>query len=490
MKIKIKDINGNWVWYDTETKQTTSAEVQQGTIRNNAVKSVGADTSTKRGRVMAAHNQTQSYNRRQYKVHNYADQTTRLKQKQQTVSIDKQWEPTINQTDYTPNVEAPMIPYTPLEEMYIGTKILDLPFKFGNKAVQYGLGRYGSKFGWNEAQQSARNKILSDVFDRQSQKLIIPQTTTLQYLTQKFNPITTPNEEGALTFFQRKPSKISSAERMGIPKGERNQQQNDITSRFLKFVNGDGNPITPAMPRTQAELELYGYLKGAGIDMDKISLKDIRTALKLREQELMSSGKSFSYQQPVTSRAEIIHSVDNGAKTGYISLVKPFQSGENFNQEMWEQYISNPRKHGLGISMVENSTQVHPEQYNEIQHGIQERLTNSAIDVAKQQGYEGVVSGEALLSPEKTIKMYPKYKHKRLLDENGRYHWQDHNPGMAEQNGPVYMLEQPTYETITKSQVFNPRIIDKNGKMKINWGKGATLFNSIASPLTLYYATK
>ena len=60
MKIKIKDINGNWVWYDTEIKQTTSAEVQQGTIRNDAVKSVGADTSTKRGRVMTAHNQTQS----------------------------------------------------------------------------------------------------------------------------------------------------------------------------------------------------------------------------------------------------------------------------------------------------------------------------------------------------------------------------------------------------------------------------------------------
>ena len=60
MKIKIKDINGNWIWYDTEIKQTTSEEVQQGTIRNNAVKSVGADTSTKRGRVMTAHNQTQS----------------------------------------------------------------------------------------------------------------------------------------------------------------------------------------------------------------------------------------------------------------------------------------------------------------------------------------------------------------------------------------------------------------------------------------------
>ena len=490
MKIKIKDINGNWVWYDTETKQTTSAEVQQGTIRNNAVKSVGADTSTKKGRVMAAHNQAQSYNRRQHKVHNYADQTTRLKQKQQTVSVDKHGEPTINQTDYTPNVEAPMIPYTPLEELYIGTKALDLPFKIGTRAATYGLAKYGSQAGLDAAQSWARNKILSGVFDRQSQKLAIPQTTTLQYLTQKFTPITvSPNEEGALTFFQRNPSKISAAERMGIPKGERNQPVN-ITQNFLKFTGGNGHPMTPAIPRTQAQLELYGMLKSAGVDMSKIDISDINKALKLREDALIQSGKSFSYQQPVTTNSEIIYSIDNGVKTGYIDLRKPFQDGSIFSKEAWEAYISNPRKQGLGVGMVENSSQIHPELYNKQYKGIQERLTNSAIDVAKEQGYKGVVSGEALLSPEKTIKMYPKYKYKTLLDNNGRYHWQNHNPEMTEQLGPVYMLEKPTFKTITKSQIFDPRIIDNNGNMKINWGKGATLFNSFTLPLTLYYGTK
>lgn len=87
-----------------------------------------------------------------------------------------------------------------------------------------------------------------------------------------------------------------------------------------------------------------------------------------------------------------------------------------FSPEAWEAYINNPRKQGLGIGMVENSTQTHPELYNTPIKGIQERLTNSAIDVSKQQGYKGVVSGEALLSPEKTTRLYPKYKHKRLLD--------------------------------------------------------------------------
>ena len=263
----------------------------------------------------------------------------------------------------------------------------------------------------------------------------------------------------------------------------------NITDNFLKFTGGNGKPLQPAVPRTQAQIELYARLKDAGVDMSKISIKDINKALQLREQQLIQSGKSFSYQQPVTNNSEIIYSIDNGVKTGYIDLRKPFQDGSMFSPEAWEAYINNPRKQGLGIGMVENSTQTHPELYNTPIKGIQERLTNSAIDVSKQQGYKGVVSGETLLSPEKTTRLYPKYKYKRLLDQNGRYHWENHNPEMSEQSGPVYMLEKPTYKTITKSQIFDPRIIDKNGKMKINWGKGATLFNSVALPLTLYYGT-
>lgn len=257
----------------------------------------------------------------------------------------------------------------------------------------------------------------------------------------------------------------------------------NVTQNFLKFVGGNGNPTTPAIPRTTAQIEMYDRLKSAGVNMDKIGIEDIDKALQLREEALLSSGKSFSYQQPVTRNSEIIYSIDNGMKTGYIDLRKPFLTNDRgFAQEAWEAYKNNPRKKGLGIGMVKNSTQTAPNKYTKQYKGIQERLTNSAIDVAKQQGYEGVVSGEVLLSPERTTRMYPKYKHKRVLDYNGRYHWQNHNPGMVEDTGPVYMLEEPTFKTITKSQVFDPTIINKEGKMRINWGKGSTMFNSFAIP--------
>lgn len=266
---------------------------------------------------------------------------------------------------------------------------------------------------------------------------------------------------------------------------KKNINRNDVTSNFLKFTGGNGKPQSPAIPRTQAQIEMYGMLKKAGVDMNKIGIEDINKALQLREEALLSSGKSFSYQQPVTPTSEIIYSIDDGVKTGFIDLRKPFLTNDRgFASDVWESYKNNPRKKGLGVGMVENYTQTVPNKYSRIIKGIQERLTNSAIDVAKQQGYEGVVSGETLLSPERTVKMYPKYKHKRVIDQNGRYHWQNHNPGMSEQPGPVYMLKEPTYSTITKSQVFDPRIINKKGKMKINWKKGRTLFNSIAIPTT------
>jgi len=49
---------------DMKTGKTTSANPESGTIRNNAVNSVGGDNKTKRGRTQIAKNQVTSYNNR------------------------------------------------------------------------------------------------------------------------------------------------------------------------------------------------------------------------------------------------------------------------------------------------------------------------------------------------------------------------------------------------------------------------------------------
>lgn len=89
-----------------------------------------------------------------------------------------------------------------------------------------------------------------------------------------------------------------------------------------------------------------------------------------------------------------------------------FNNGR-FDDKAWEVYSNNPKNKGLRVGMIENMSKTTPNAYSRTYKGIQERLTNSAIDVAHQQGYEGVVSGEVLLSPEKTTHMYPKYRSKK-----------------------------------------------------------------------------
>lgn len=106
IQYRTRDINGNYVSVNPTTGQQTNYIPEQGTIRFNAVRSVGGNNQTRQGRLSIANNQAQTYNRRQRKVHNYADTRIRLKQKHQRVNV-KNGEPEIVQDDYTPAVEAP-----------------------------------------------------------------------------------------------------------------------------------------------------------------------------------------------------------------------------------------------------------------------------------------------------------------------------------------------------------------------------------------------
>ena len=136
-KFRTRDINGNWVYMDMKTGRTTSADPESGTIRNNAVNSVGGDNKTKRGRTQIAKNQVTSYNNRQYKVHNYADTTMRLKQKNQDVILDKQGEPEVIQADYTPTLEAPMEIVSPeFDLLTLGRQAATSIYKAANPATK------------------------------------------------------------------------------------------------------------------------------------------------------------------------------------------------------------------------------------------------------------------------------------------------------------------------------------------------------------------
>lgn len=110
--IKTRGANGEWGWLNIKTNQFRTTQPVEGTISSNTTKSTGISQGVNRQRD-AVTRQTDSYNRRQYKVHNHQDQTNHLVQKHKEVTVDSDGNFKETQADYIPTPEAPMEQVSP-----------------------------------------------------------------------------------------------------------------------------------------------------------------------------------------------------------------------------------------------------------------------------------------------------------------------------------------------------------------------------------------
>lgn len=226
------------------------------------------------------------------------------------------------------------------------------------------------------------------------------------------------------------------------------QANSDVTSNFLKFVQN--NRIKAERVSDIDRKQLREILKQGGVDVSKITEDDLATAIYNRLKEIkLTAPKNYNLhnQNALIPWQEEIWAINDGKNVGRIELAKG--------------------KNKYGISMIENYTRNQEEPVQ----GISERLYNAAIMAAKSKGLSGIESGETLLSPEITVNhVLPKYTNKSLVGNWGQYQWSRHNPNLqTTENNPVYLLTTPTYNTPTKSLLFDPTIIDTSGKMHINW---------------------
>lgn len=151
------DINGNKGWLNIKTNQFRTTYPQQGTIQQNTEKSVGFRPHVKQDKVKAAVKMKDSYNSRQYTPHNQMDETIKLQQKHQEVTVDKNGNPHIMQKDFTPKNEAPMKMEGP-ENLVVETAAMPIaPLKFGVAAL-------AGRFGNGVVQNWGRKTILEDAF--------------------------------------------------------------------------------------------------------------------------------------------------------------------------------------------------------------------------------------------------------------------------------------------------------------------------------------
>lgn len=239
---------------------------------------------------------------------------------------------------------------------------------------------------------------------------------------------------------------------------------NTPTDRFYKFINQSPTQHTEPFNYTDLQRQQLELLKQGGVDISNISPEQLDIARKLRNIAIQEQAPSTYYRSSYTSdtpRFYSIFKITNKKPVGKIDIINPFtkqwMTDRKISEEVINQRINNP-SYASSIGMVQNLS-------NGKEHGIQVNMTDAAINQAQQRGFKGIKSGEELLQPEKTTKMYKRYQNKIVLNNNGIYHWNSKTTN----NNPVYLLKSPTQQIISKDELFDPSIIDENGKMYINW---------------------
>lgn len=265
------------------------------------------------------------------------------------------------------------------------------------------------------------------------------------------------------------------------------QGKSDITDRFLKYVGGGikGDPIN--MNNLSGVQKMQAIkLQEAGVDLSRISLQDLQKSINQRKWDIVNSAPNgrFNVLNPSEASSNVQNVLDFiKDKNGYSRVGRT------------ELRINNNTKN-IQIGHTDN------ESSNKTINKVAERGLNSAIQLSNQDGLNGVLSGEYLLSAPKTYSVWKHFKNKELYGNYGEHSNTnmineairtgkiERTPDIDEEiiidnieqmkgdatrrllleNAPVYRLTKESgLPTKTKSVIFDPSIIDKNGRMNVDW---------------------
>lgn len=229
-----------------------------------------------------------------------------------------------------------------------------------------------------------------------------------------------------------------------------------ISSKTDNLITALGNSYQGRKPGELiglVERKLEKFLKEKGVDVSRFGNEDLKNLLKLRKENLFNKtpNKRFSIITPVGKQNLIQLYNKNKEEIGNLSI----GNGKE------DDYI-----HALNIDNL----------LPDKERKVSIDLYNSAITYSRQNAKStGVVSGEILSSPEQTYSNWKYFKRKKLLKNTGHHSFNSgkyvKKNGNEEviTNGPVYLLEKETKNTPTKSILFDPDIVDAEGKFHSDW---------------------
>lgn len=189
------------------------------------------------------------------------------------------------------------------------------------------------------------------------------------------------------------------------------------------------------------------YLQSIGVDISKFSNWDLRNLSSMRRESI----------KPQSGRYATITEISTPKKDSFTTNL---YNGENQIGTL------------SGSSRPNSDNDLHVDRLESLdfsQHGISRDSYDASIEYAKQAGYDGLVSGEHLLSPEATMKVHEHCPDKQLISNDGHYHFNfgttirdESKPSYETFNNPVYRLISPSKISVpTKhADIFHPSLIN------------------------------
>lgn len=244
----------------------------------------------------------------------------------------------------------------------------------------------------------------------------------------------------------------------------------EYTERLIKALGDKYKGGSDSETFTPDQRYFIDYLKSLNVDISKFGNADIRRLQNLRKKVLLET-------IPEDERVGLVSFLKNNSGTSLdIDLYK--------SRDVIGNISTKSTNKGSDTGYVES---YRPKS----ERHVSEDLYNATIEISKQIGSPGVISGKRLLSPEQTYKIWNKFPNKKLLSKDGEHTFNSGDNVIKSgksytiNNGNVYLLKEPSREIKTKaSNAFNPSIIDKNGKITMDWNNKDIFKSSI--PIYLY----
>lgn len=269
--------------------------------------------------------------------------------------------------------------------------------------------------------------------------------------------------------------------------------QVNITDNLLKWLDiPDGRVVEKSAQeylnnRFSPEYQrMAQMLQNKGIDLSRLDAKDIKKIFDKRLEELRNSGLDrVSVARPIGDRHFSVSDFILGRErpVGEMGL------------EMTED----------GTALITDITNYTRNTANPVK-GVQERGLNSAINISKSVGGNGVITGREYQSAPRQYHVVQKFKDRNVIGHDGIHYnsnmVNDYENRMGLPNtydeyiipqdketwkgmlelaragerrrkalygAPVWKLGTPTFNTPTKSILFDPTIIDNEGRMIVDW---------------------